>query len=147
MNMQSVEHQSVMWYLMWESSKALRPNMKLSGQLKHWSPNEELYEKLFHYDVFLKHEEAKWTTLTSAPIAQRNNQAPSRNNITWKQASNTSQGIQLSGIYFTKIFQERPINTGMDDSTEKLIKLKFSWYGVRLNLKMLMFVLETKLRD
>ena len=62
--------------------------------MKHWSPNKELYEKLLDYEIFIKHEEGKRTTLISDPIGKRNNQAPSRNNINWKQACNTSQGIQ-----------------------------------------------------
>ena len=45
----------------------------------------ELYEKLLDYEIFLMHEESKRTTLISAPVAQINNQAPSRNNITEKR--------------------------------------------------------------
>lgn len=55
---------------------------------------EELYEKLLDHEVFLKQEDVKQTPPITAAIAQRNNQAPSRNNNNRKQGSNTSQGSQ-----------------------------------------------------
>ena len=58
-----------------------------SGHMEHLSPSEELYEKLLHCEIFLNHEEAKRTTVISAPIAQTNNQAPSRNGINLKLAA------------------------------------------------------------
>ncbi|KAH0679604.1 uncharacterized protein [Solanum tuberosum] len=55
---------------------------------------EELYEKLLDHEIFLKHEEAQLTPHITAAIAQRNNQAPSKNNNNQKQVGNTSQGSQ-----------------------------------------------------
>ena len=40
------------------------------------------------------YEEAKRTILISTPIPERNNQAPSRNNINLKQATTASQDIK-----------------------------------------------------
>ena len=57
------------WARLWHY---LQPSI----HMKHWSPNEELYEKLLDYEMFLNHEDSKWTTLISAQVAQRNNQAP-----------------------------------------------------------------------
>ncbi|KAH0722632.1 hypothetical protein KY290_005289 [Solanum tuberosum] len=48
---------------------------------------EEIYEKLLDHEIFLKHEEAKRTPPITVAIAQRNNQAPSKNNNNRKQAN------------------------------------------------------------
>ena len=51
-------------------------------------------KKLLHYENFLVYQEDKRTTLISTPIPERNNQAPSRNNINLKQATTASQDIK-----------------------------------------------------
>ena len=79
----SVEHNR--WWATWcENPCARSLSLKPSGLVKHSWPSEELYEKLLDYEIFLIYEDAKRTTVISAPIAQRNNQDPWRNNINWK---------------------------------------------------------------
>ena len=46
-------------------------SLQPSGYMKHWSPNEELYEKLLDYEVFVIYKESKLTTLIIAPIDQK----------------------------------------------------------------------------
>ena len=57
---------------MWESlGPIMTPSLHPSGHMKHLSPNEELYEKLLDYEVFVIYKESKLTTLIIAPIDQK----------------------------------------------------------------------------